>query len=437
MAILQIQSEDKDFSYIIKKNPQSPMLLRNIRKGTAFAWYSKNNTAYNIFFKDADNEVSFGDQEFEYLNSSKYNSPIFVLNAITEFFSFNIKNNDENYSKKSFYINMIKIPYIHQLKNFQKYFPNFEIEYEEYISKSYSIKTTTNESFNMLFNYINLLMLFITLTNKNEYFNLNKSSIEKYLLSIERLDAPFFIRYLFSRNILKSRKNFSYYKDRLEKSTLYNTVKMKFGDTATQRRNFIKEHIPFNKQIIDIGCGEGSYALPFAKINKDFPYIAIDIEKELTDIINKKAKNKEIENIKTFNDINDYISLIKNNKNEKKSDIILTEVIEHMPKNKSFKLVENIFQNLNFDTFIITVPNKEFNQFYLIKENEFRHHDHNWEPDFNEFKEFINTAIKDFNFNYEFVKIGDEIDGISTSIGCILKNNEIRKNINNIRNKEI
>ena len=60
MAIIQINSTDPKFGYIIKKNPNSGMLLRTIRKGSVFAWYSNEGESFNILFKDADNAVSFG-----------------------------------------------------------------------------------------------------------------------------------------------------------------------------------------------------------------------------------------------------------------------------------------------------------------------------------------------------------------------------------------
>ncbi len=197
MAIIQINSNNPEFGYIIKKNPSSGMQIRSIRKGTAFAWYSNEGASFNILFKDADNAVSFGDQEFEFLNTSRYNSPLFVINAIGEFFTANVREQvemDKEGDEKSFIVNMADIARIGQVKQFNQYFSEFNIDVEQYAAKSYKMTITTTESFHKLFNFMNLLMLFLSLSSKTEYMQLDQSSVEKYLGSIERLDAPFFIR---------------------------------------------------------------------------------------------------------------------------------------------------------------------------------------------------------------------------------------------------
>lgn len=418
MAIVQVKSQDPNFGFIIRKNPASGMQLKSIRQGTAFGWYSPDNTAFNIYFKDADNAVSFGDQEFEYLNTTRYNSPIFVLSAIGEYFGSAVKEQidvDVDGIEKSFFVNMINVRSIFQLSTFEKHFPDFEIEYHPVAGKSYSVEIKTTKSFHMLFNYVNLMMLFVALTS-DEFIQLDQNSIEKYLNSIERLDAPFFIRYLFSRNMLKSKNQFDKYRGRLQNTKLYQSVNMDYGDTSMQRRNRIRNMLTFDKPILDIGCGEGFYAIPFSmNLQKDVTYHAIDVVEELTNAVAKKARNKGIENIELYNHIDEFLISYEG----EVVDIILTEVIEHMPIEESRELIQKIVENVNFDKFIITVPNKDFNQFYMIEDGSFRHHDHSWEPTVVEFQELIKTEIPD-TFSMNFVNIGDTVNDISTSIGCLI-----------------
>lgn len=97
MAIVQVRSTNPQFSFLIKKNPNSGMMLRSIRRGMAYGWYTDQQT-FNVYFKDADNEISYKQHEnenFEYLNVSRYNTPLFPLNAINEFFSASLKAQDE------------------------------------------------------------------------------------------------------------------------------------------------------------------------------------------------------------------------------------------------------------------------------------------------------------------------------------------------------
>lgn len=421
MAIIQLSSMDPNFSFVIKKNPSSGMQLRAIRKGMGYGWFSKNDTAYNIFFKDADNAVSYGDQEFEYLNTSRYNSPQFVLNAISEYFSSTVKDIDDKDIagiEKTLFINMIEINMIRQIKHFEKYFPDFTLTVSRYNAKSYSLTVTTTKTFHELLNYVNLLVVFIVLTG-NDFVMIDESTIDKYMSAMERLDTPFFIRYMFSRNLLKSKTIFNKYKDRLENSNMYDSIDMVFGDTAMQRKSKITSLLDFDKSIVDIGCGEGFYALDFAKKLKDRLYHAIDIESHLLSVVENKATKKEITNIKTYNHIDGFLKLIEDNKTETKYDVILTEVMEHMPIEDSKVLVDSILTSIEFDKFIITVPNKDFNQFYMIGEDEFRHLDHKWEPTELEFKELISEIIGT-DFNHTFINIGDTVNGISTSIGCVV-----------------
>lgn len=417
MAIIQVTTNNPDFGFIIRKNPASGMQLKSIRKGTAFGWYSENDTAYNILFKDADNAVSFGDQEFEYLNTSRYNSPVFVLNAISEFFSSTVKEQielDIDGIEKTFMVNMIDVRYLHQIKHFEKYFPEFKIELENYVHKSYKLTITTTESFHKLFNYMNLMMMFVALTSE-EYIQLDQNSVDKYLNSIERLDAPFFIRYLFSRNMFRSKKQFAKYKGRLENTNLYTSVNMAYGDTATQRRDEIRKMLTFDKPILDVGCGEGFYAIPFSMNIESHTYHAIDIEESLTETVKRKAAKKDLKNIEVYNHIDEFVKTY----NGETVDIILTEVIEHMPIEESKKLIQTIISKVNFDKFIVTVPNKDFNQFYMIGDGEFRHDDHDWEPTKMEFIGLMQDEIP-FTYKMDFKDIGDTIDGISTSVGCVI-----------------
>lgn len=114
MAIVPLRSTNPKFSFLIKKNPGSGMLLRSIRKGTAYGWYT-DESAFNVYFKDADNEISYKQNEnenFEYLNVSRYNTPLFPLNAINEFFSAPFKAQDERDAEgyeHTFFINLIHV----------------------------------------------------------------------------------------------------------------------------------------------------------------------------------------------------------------------------------------------------------------------------------------------------------------------------------------
>ena len=101
----------------------------------AYGWYT-NASTFNVYFKDADNEISYKQSEqenFEYLNLSRYNTPLFPLNAISEFFSAPLKDQDERDVEgyeHSFYINMIHIEMVRYIEFFQKHLKDLRLRIE-------------------------------------------------------------------------------------------------------------------------------------------------------------------------------------------------------------------------------------------------------------------------------------------------------------------
>ncbi len=67
---------------------------------------------------------------------------------------------------------------------------------------------------------------------------------------------------------------------------------------------------------------------------------------------------------------------------------------------------------------VITTPNQEFNKFYELDE-ELRHDDHKWEFGKEEFRNWISGILEKEEISY--VEIGDNVDGLSTTQGVIVK----------------
>lgn len=236
----------------------------------------------------------------------------------------------------------------------------------------------------------------------NEYIDISESILDKYIKSIHVIDAPFYIRSLFVRNFLNSKERYKKYKTELEKTSRYE-IHFDFGGTAFQRRNYIGSALSFDKSILDIGCGEGFYAIPFAAKIED-SYYAIDINEELLEIVQRKANTKEIDNIITFLSIDHFLEAY----NGEQVDVILTEVIEHMSQDEAKKLIQDICNQIEFDHFMITTPNFDFNPFY--EQSGFRHDDHKWEMTQEQFRLWILEIIQDMNLQCEFVAIGDGVN---------------------------
>ncbi|WP_195575417.1 class I SAM-dependent methyltransferase [Paenibacillus sp. 1001270B_150601_E10] len=417
MAIIQAASTNPKFSYMIRKNPSNGMILRDIRKGIAYGWYSDANT-YNIYFKDADNDISYkrdADEAFEYLNVSRYNTPLFPLNAINEFLSASLKaQSDEDIAgyKHSIYINMIHVEKLQYIHFFIKHFSDYDFELEHREDKSYALRVSTHKSLYELLHVISVLCLFLSMFGR-EYIDVSDSIIEKYIKSVQVIDAPYYIRSLFARNFLNSRERHRKYKGMLEETQRY-SLQLDYGGTATQRRNTISRMLPFNKSILDVGCGEGFYAIPYAG-KVEGHYYAVDINEELLRVVERKASAKDLDHLITYASIEQFVDTY----NGEQVDVILTEVIEHMSKDEAARLVQSICHNIDFEYFIITTPNADFNAFYEI--TAYRHLDHRWEMGEKEFQSWFSQVLSSEWFDYEYLAIGDKVNGIATTQGVVIR----------------
>ncbi|GMK42286.1 hypothetical protein PCCS19_53450 [Paenibacillus sp. CCS19] len=420
MAIVQVKSANPNFTFLIKKNPGTGMQLRPVRQGMAYGWYSDDAT-FNVYFKDADNDISYkreAGESFEYLNVSRYNTPLFPLNAISEYFSAPFKaldDRDEEGYTHSFFINMIHIERDHYIQFFIRHMRDYSFELQHRAHKSYSLTVSTEKSLYHLLHVVSVLCLFLSVMGE-EYIDISEAVLDKYIHSLNVIDAPFYIRSLFARSFLTSRERFNKYKSEIERTSRYD-ISLEYGGTAMQRRTYISKALPFNKPVLDIGCGEGFYAIPFAG-KLDSTYYAVDIAEECLEIVKRKAAAKEIDNIATFSSIDRFLEIY----NGEQVDVILTEVIEHMSKDEASALIRSICSEIDFDQIIITTPNADFNRHYELEG--YRHDDHRWEMGQQAFEQWFSTAVEGFGLAHTFITIGDKVDGVHTTQGAIVRRKE-------------
>lgn len=420
MAIVQLKSTNPQFTFLIKKNPQSGMQLRPVRKGIAYGWYSDDAT-YNVFFKDADNELSYKQNDsdsFEYLNVSRYNTPLFPLNAVNEFFSTPVKAQDErdiDGYEHTFFINMVQVERLHYIEFFNKHLKDYTFSLQHQAHKSYSLTITTHKSLYHLLHVTQVLSLFLSIFG-DEYIDISDRILDKYIRSLNVIDAPFYIRSLFARSFLTTRELFKRYKSSIEQTEQV-SIGLEYGGTAMQRRTFISGVLPFNKPVLDIGCGEGFYAIPFAgKIEST--YYAVDINAELLEVVNRKAKAKQIDNIATFGSLDHFLESY----NGEQVDVILTEVVEHMSEDEAAALIRQIIGSVDFGQLIVTTPNADFNRYYEL--DGFRHEDHKWEMGIEAFREWFTDTIQGLAVEAEYGMVGDRVDEIRTTQSAIVRRKE-------------
>ena len=85
------------------------------------------------------------------------------------------------------------------------------------------------------------------------------------------------------------------------------------------------------------------------------------------------------------------------------------------------KILEFLTTRDEVNSIIITLPNQKFNENYLIPEGEFRHEDHEWEPDMEDCIHFLQSCHGvQFAWDYTFSYIGDLVNNQAPSIGIYL-----------------
>jgi len=418
MALLKIFSNSENFSWAIYKNPHSGISTRPIRQGLGIGWFSDNNQ-YNLFFKDGEDANSFSKENFEYLSQSKFSSPLVYLSLLSEFLRSTIKEVSEYDTKAGQqivleYVTTKSSRVLKQLKAHLNIDMTYEvIDIDTYRISFYDPNTTLNEIINMAM----LSCLFLSGKEGSYIAKINDAFLIKYINIINKLELPYFLRYIFARNYLQDKNKFNEHKELLEGDN----ISLCNGSVNFQRLRFIEKYLSNDRSILDIGCGEGLYVFNLTRKNK-FTYHAIDIKSDVINVIDKKAEIRQLD-VKTYTDIEQY-------KNESQVDILLTEVIEHMSVIEAEDLINKVLK-LNFHQIFITTPNKDFNKNYLLSSEEMRDDDHKWEMSSNRFRYWINSVLNSDNnsYTYEFVNIGDSVNNEYTTHGLIITNMNIKPQV--------
>ena len=425
MAYLQLKSTNPSLSYILKKNPASGLFARSMRKGTLFGFYSLDDVqTYNVFFKDAPNEISypeFKDQEFEYINATRYNSTQFVLNALSELFRDAFKKPQEldvDGHTSSVLLNLVCLSSKRTLDTFTHHFQEeCQIDAEQVSHKHYRMTFTTTRSIYYLLNLVNLFSTFNVIRSKTEFLFVDDETVEKYFQCLAAIDAPYFIRYEFKTHLLRGQRRFEKYQSLLENSKRY-PMALKSGDSVEMRMDVITSYLNFNASVIDIGCGEGRYIWKIApKLAHGAKYHAIDIDQDCLESVSHKVRVRELTNVFTYPSLDAFETSDALGDSTTGYDIILTEVIEHMSVPEATALVKRCLAFPKLRSLILTTPNKDFNHFYFDEEDGVRHCDHKFEFTAEEFMNWL----QEFSGCFDYLAVGDEVNGIPMSLGAVLR----------------
>lgn len=407
MAIMDIKTENKEISWIIRKNPETQKesnkpFQRDLRKGEILSWYM-NDTLFRAYFKEKGAESSFYKNiNNNYLNQSAYNCPYVYCSMINENFSSVLKEKSEKDIEcmNEIILHQLFISSPNIIKLFQKHFDNITIEETKIEYKVSQLKISGKVTLNYLIKVVHVLCLILSIEDRNLYIEVNESLAKKYAQYLIDIQAPYFIVYLYNSRLINDFQIFKTIKELFKEKQW----ELFYGNTQKQRYDQIKKVISGGKLLNDIGCGELYYSRYFKDTYDQI--FAWDAEESIQERNNKYLNKKGISNITLKNEFK-----VEDMESDNETDLLITEMLEHVPKEKAIQFLEGIKEK-SFRKLVITLPNKDFNQFYKLGE-EFRHDDHFWEPTYQESVDMMSNIFHDKL--KEVKKIGDRINDISVS----------------------
>lgn len=427
MSVLTLCSTNPKFSWVISKNPatireKGEPYKKEIRQGVAYGWFP-DDTSFRLWFKDNPTACSFAEginAEYEYLDRTRYASPYLPISLITNCFATAFKQEqEEDVNASAFLETTVEIRSASMLRHITEHFNGpfgfdngYHFQAEHLAGHAYKV-VIKGPNVHRLLNAAMVIFLMFCISAKGIYINLKGDIVEKYIKAINVIDAPYFIRYLFKRNVFSNRDTFLKNKALLDTDT----IDLWHGDTLAQRKEAIFPLLEGGSQLIDIGCGELNYTIPLSSRYEQV--LAFEADEELRENMAGKLQGRQIENV-TLRGTADPESIDECSLLFSGADVLITEVLEHIPVKDAKRLLNSVL-NTDFNKLIVTVPNKSFNVNYLMDETEFRHDDHKWEPEFSEFAEFVFQAMGDRNKFDCFIKpIGDSVNGIATSTMAVI-----------------
>lgn len=435
MAFITLGSSSKDFSFELNKNPKSGLQAMDLREGALFGFFSKKAKSFNLYFQDHPLRCSFNEElaergDLEYNDLTRYSSPLCYLSMLDK--GISIKEPKDTDAPKETHkytvtLESVRLGSAHLVNLFKKDLQGaYEIEATPLSDESRFFKVIFSAEASSVYSMLQVVKIFLLLTAKfsDRDQRLDDMQIEKYLKEIVKLDLNYQLRNVFKVRFLTPnlfRKN----RDLINTSSKVN-LDLQCDNNFIQRRDFIVNTAITNYEkanIVDLGCGEGNYIkILYKKLlanngnrKEVFSYHAIDSSAEALEDVKHLARKNEFD-LSMYTTLQDF-SEKECSKTDKRYTYVCTEVIEHNTKEEAEALLDTL-DGLRADKIIITTPNKTFNTFYNLEEEETRHHDHKYEVTEEEFKSLINKCFPEKEVT--FYNLGDKVNGIASTLAAVI-----------------
>lgn len=426
MGILTVSSTNPQFSFIIQKNPETILtskqpFKRTLRKGTLYGWFtSPKADKFRLLFQDSDIDTSFGNEEFEYLDLTRYASPQLPISMITEALrtaSMKIDEHDvAGFEATCQFSIMIKYRVMSRLIAM---FGDGRMQAEnlnDNVEGPWKV-TLKAPTVNEVLNLTVIISVLGCLADDSVYIPLKEDGVRKYLRTLLAAKAPYYIWHLFSSRAITSRGLFTNVKEDLDKSGFA----LNYGNTQIHRFDAIQKALEGTgtQNLTDIGCGEMFQSLRLAGKRYDFIH-AIEADKDIAEGNVAKINNRELTDVLSCINAEVDAKWVEENPGIiADGDVLLTEVLEHISMDKAQELLRAVCQS-DANVIVVTVPCGDFNVHYGLDATEIRHPDHKWEPTFELFSNFVLEAEASSSRTSMVQYLGDSVGGVGASLIAVI-----------------
>lgn len=410
MALLDLTSENPNLSFILAKNPNTQATAgvpfeRDLRKGKVYGWYLENPATFRLWFKDADQEVSFvsAGADFEYLDQTRYASPYAAACMVSELLGSALKaaHPDDNGYAAEVVVPAMILPRPGLPSLFHRYLQSrgITVEATPLSGRLHRVVFTSQHGVRSVLSVLVVFSMLQALSDKSLYIEANTPALQKYIRALNLIEAPYFMRYLFSRDAVQSYEQFR----ELAPTLAGPDMRLNYGTTQQHRWDAIRPHFREGSCLVDIGAGEGFYLQRLA--DRYEAVVAYERDEALAAQTQAMLMRKNISGVT-------WEAAFSNQEVPAGADVLLTEVVEHQPLEASVALLTHLAGSAA-RRIVITVPNRDFNAHYGLTEYEMRHPDHHFEPNEAEFKELL--APFSPQWHCQVTGIGDHVKGVPAS----------------------
>lgn len=398
MAFITLKSENEYFSWILEKNPatQHEKNAPFERKSNSYAHYMwfENSNHVSLFSRHLHWKNPKG--KMEYLDYTQYTSGEVYLQLMDSLLRSALNKYHE---KDTAPAQLVFTVNNHACLNYAERLPEVV---KECITKNKQSKIHIEApTVKKALEACAVISLLSILYDKDYY--INDSQYLKYLKFAVDLTKE----YSLLRQIVSFIKSDSLYKEAypyientpfiIGKDRSFDARKRFYTDKMASKHR--------SNHLLELGCGEGKYA----KLNSRY-YESVDSiepdEATIFEATHAVRKIKADDKIKLHH--TDAMSYLNTISDLSSSDVLLTEVLEHIAYDESLNIIDKVV-SLNPNCFLITLPNHDFNEFYGYKPGEFRHDDHLWEPTVKSFELLYEKLENLYGSNYNVEKhfLGD------------------------------